>query len=256
MVGLLLALIATPAASQTTLPDAKLLDTLVAAYPDFLERHEAGDIVWKDGTRTPLDDGKPAKDLDALFATPSLKDMFHWTYPLEAGTAGPTFPDDPGRIRVEAFFNRMYGDCTKGEVAPRLVSIAWLPKKKGGAVKVTPINGVAAKLAAVSADLDELPTSFDKFLVPSAGTYNCRPIAGSSRMSAHGHGIAIDLNTAHAHYWRWTKPSADGRYLYKNAIPQEIVRIFEKHGFIWGGKWHHYDTMHFEYRPEILAVAQ
>jgi peptidoglycan L-alanyl-D-glutamate endopeptidase CwlK len=32
----------------------------------------------------------------------------------------------------------------------------------------------------------------------------------------------------------------------------EIVRIFEKHGFVWGGKWYHYDTMHFEYRPEIV----
>jgi hypothetical protein len=39
---------------------------------------------------------------------------------------------------------------------------------------------------------------------------------------------------------------------YRNAIPLEIVRIFEKHGFIWGGAWYHYDTMHFEYRPELL----
>jgi hypothetical protein len=30
------------------------------------------------------------------------------------------------------------------------------------------------------------------------------------------------------------------------------VRVFEKHGFIWGGAWYHYDTMHFEYRPELL----
>jgi len=27
-------------------------------------------------------------------------------------------------------------------------------------------------------------------------------------------------------------------------MPQEIVDIFERHGFIWGGKWYHYDTMH------------
>ncbi len=33
----------------------------------------------------------------------------------------------------------------------------------------------------------------------------------------------------------------------------EIVRIFEKHGFIWGGRWYHYDTMHFEYRPELVG---
>lgn len=39
---------------------------------------------------------------------------------------------------------------------------------------------------------------------------------------------------------------------YANCIPMEIVRVFEKHGFIWGGRWYHYDTMHFEYRPEFF----
>jgi hypothetical protein len=37
-------------------------------------------------------------------------------------------------------------------------------------------------------------------------------------------------------------------------MPQEIVDIFERHGFIWGGKWYHYDTMHFEYRPELTGL--
>jgi hypothetical protein len=36
-------------------------------------------------------------------------------------------------------------------------------------------------------------------------------------------------------------------------MPQEVVAIFEKRGFIWGGKWYHFDTMHFEYRPELLT---
>jgi hypothetical protein len=35
----------------------------------------------------------------------------------------------------------------------------------------------------------------------------------------------------------------------------EIVLTFERHGFIWGGKWGHFDTMHFEYRPELLQAA-
>jgi len=39
---------------------------------------------------------------------------------------------------------------------------------------------------------------------------------------------------------------------YPNQIPWPIILIFEKYGFIWGGKWHHYDTMHFEYRPELF----
>ena len=92
-----------------------------------------------------------------------------------------------------------------------------------------------------------------RYLVPSAGTYNCRVVAGTDRVSAHGLGIAIDIAVAHADYWRWARPGADGRYAYRNRIPWEIVEAFERHGFIWGGKWHHFDTMHFEYRPEIIA---
>ena len=62
--------------------------------------------------------------------------------------------------------------------------------------------------------------------------------------------IAIDIATKHAHYWRW--PGKAGRAQWRNEIPMEIVRVFERHGFIWGGRWHHYDTMHFEYRPELM----
>jgi hypothetical protein len=25
---------------------------------------------------------------------------------------------------------------------------------------------------------------------------------------------------------------------------------------VWGGKWWHFDTMHFEYRPELIAFAK
>jgi hypothetical protein len=36
----------------------------------------------------------------------------------------------------------------------------------------------------------------------------------------------------------------------------ELVLIFEKHSFVWGGKWCYYDTTHFEYRPEMLLTAK
>ena len=42
---------------------------------------------------------------------------------------------------------------------------------------------------------------------------------------------------------------------WRNVVPQEIVDAFEAEGFIWGGRWLHYDTMHFEYRPELLDPA-
>jgi hypothetical protein len=89
-------------------------------------------------------------------------------------------------------------------------------------------------------------------LIPPAGTYNCRTIAGTDRLSAHGFGIAIDIATKDADYWRWSKPGPNRRPVWRNRVPEEIVAIFEAHGFIWGGKWHHYDTMHFEFRPELL----
>jgi hypothetical protein len=34
-----------------------------------------------------------------------------------------------------------------------------------------------------------------------------------------------------------------------------VIRIFEEEGFIWGGKWAMYDTMHFEYHPELLLLS-
>jgi len=72
-------------------------------------------------------------------------------------------------------------------------------------------------------------------------------------MSMHAYAAAIDINTRHTTYWQWVKPGPDGTYRWSNEIPREIIAIFEKHGFIWGGRWYHFDTMHFEYRPELLA---
>ncbi len=229
------------------------LDHLLKAYPDHLARIDGNILVWRNGTRMPLDDGRAAKSFQDWLADPDIEDMLAIPYPGGGGGEKPGVNIDPGRARNAAFFSAMYGDCTKGEVARRLVEIAWLPKKAGQRLKVTAVNGVAQRLEAISRELDALPERFDAYLAPSAGTYNCRPIAGTSQMSAHGYGIAIDIAVRHANYWRWSKPSPGGALTYRNAIPLEIVRIFEKHGFIWGGAWYHYDTMHFEYRPELLV---
>ena len=47
-----------------------------------------------------------------------------------------------------------------------------------------------------------------------------------------------------------------GAIPYKNRFPLGLAGLFERYGFIWGGRWYHYDTMHFEYRPELLAYAR
>jgi hypothetical protein len=147
----------------------------------------------------------------------------------------------------------MYGDCKKGEVAKHLVAIPWLPKSWGSALRITSVNAVDQHLRRVSDEIDELPEKIKRAAYPSAGTYNCRTVADTGQPSPHSYGIAIDLNTAQSDYWYWGMHN--GTIAYRNRMPAEIVAIFEKHGFIWGGKWYHFDTMHFEYRPELLAVS-
>ena len=75
---------------------------------------------------------------------------------------------------------------------------------------------------------------------------NLRKVCGVERMSAHSYGIAIDINVKWSDYWLWSNKSVSeiDSISYKNSIPLKIVEIFKEHGFIWGGRWYHYDTRH------------
>jgi hypothetical protein len=221
------------------------VDALVRAYPEELAGHDATDLIWRDGTRMPLTDGR-VRTPEEMLENGTILDMLALPYP----TGTPQTPlDDPGRVRNRAFFDKMYGDCHRNEVAPRLVPVTWLPTTWGHQIRITSVNSVAAHLQAVSDELDLLPAETRRFLYPIGGTYNCRVVAGTSEPSMHAWGAAIDINTRYSDYWRWH--GADAAYV--NRIPAEIVQIFERHGFIWGGRWAHFDTMHFEYRPELLG---
>ena len=95
-----------------------------------------------------------------------------------------------------------------------------------------------------------------RYLAPSAGVFNWRKVSGAKNMSVHSFGAAIDLNTKFADYWVWSGGKPGRVPTYANKYPLEIIEIFERHGFVWGGRWYHYDTMHFEYRPDLLAIAK
>ncbi len=227
------------------------LDSLVAAYPNALAGHDGNVLRWRDGTVMPVSDGVEGKTFPELLRHASIADQLRMPYPRGPLAQPPAANADPGRFRNAAFFSKMYGDCKAGEVTPRLVSLPWLPHTWGKSIRITSVNGVAAQLRAVSEEIDALPEEIKRSAYPIAGTYNCRAVADTGQPSPHGYGIAIDLNTTVSDYWYW-RPH-DGPVVYRNRMPAEIVAIFEKHGFIWGGKWYHFDTMHFEYRPELLA---
>ena len=111
------------------------LDALVAAYPDFLAGYDQEDLVWKDGSRMPLSDGRNDKTFDQLLDNPDIKDQFRFPYPLGSELKVPAVNEDPGRVRNEKFFVKMYGDCRKGEVAKRLEQVAWMPARRGGTLR-------------------------------------------------------------------------------------------------------------------------
>jgi hypothetical protein len=230
-------------------------DALVAAYPTELAGYDTNDLIWKDGTRMPLSDGRRTKTFEELLTAPDVEDQFAIPYPLGSDLRPPRVNEDPGRIRNSAFFLKMYGDCRRGEVARRLKPVRWLPDRGGGTVMATSVNGVADKLEEVSRALNKLSPDLTRYLVPSAGTYNCRPIAETNRLSVHAFGAAIDLASKFGDYWLWSR-GKDASVIWKNRLPAAIVEIFEAHGFIWGGKWYHFDTFHFEYRPEIILLAR
>ncbi|MFA6141594.1 MAG: M15 family peptidase, partial [Hyphomicrobium sp.] len=103
---------------------------LLEAYPEQLERIDGEELVWKDGTRMRLDDGKGDKPFEEWLEHPDVADMFAKPYPAGAAAAvPPAKDDDPGRARNAAFFDKVYGNCRAGEVERNLTSVAWLPTK-------------------------------------------------------------------------------------------------------------------------------
>ena len=215
-----------------------------------LARHYAvqaafDDGVWfavlPDGGRIPFDDGK-AKTFDERLAAPDVKDIFLIPYHVGAIRLVATENDDPGRIRVEAILAATYGGRN---AAAEQVRVRFLGMPVRVHRRIVPaLERVAGRLAgARKADASLAP-----FLRRLSGGFAARKIAGTDRTSAHAYGIAIDLDKSMSDYWRWRK---DGGW--RNRIPQAIVDAFEAEGFIWGGRWYHYDTMHFEYRPELFG---
>jgi hypothetical protein len=67
-----------------------------------------------------------------------------------------------------------------------------------------------------------------------AGCYYPRFIAGTSTLSNHAFGLALDIN------------AVENQRGTAGLIDRGVVAIFQKWGFTWGGDWRYTDPMHFE----------
>ncbi len=165
--------------------------------------------------------------------------------------------------RSEAFLERLFKAGSRAETQQRLVTVDFL----GFRVQVHEL--AAGALREVAAECDALRVgdpAVGAFLagLSEVDGFNYRDVAGTLSRSYHSYGLAVDLipksYAGKATYWRWVM-DRDERwwatpYEKRWSVPEKVVAAFERHGFVWGGKWLFFDTMHFEYRPEILSLAR
>lgn len=208
-------------------------------------------LVFADGRRVlyaaaSADDGVAPRREDAWVV--DVRTSMAEPYPLEPERPETPLGVSPGRRRSYDLLQTLYGGTPK-EVGRHLEQARLLGQRLSLAHDAArAMNRAGAVLAPQAAQNSRL-----KSLLKVDGGFTWRRIAGENRLSPHAFGIAFDISPGIATYWRWSKLRP---HPLQKSYPEAIVKAFEDQGFIWGGKWHEYDLMHFEYRPEIICKAR
>jgi hypothetical protein len=170
-------------------------------------------------------------------------------------------PANAGTAR-SPFFETLWQARTREEAFSRQEWLEFL----GRSVRVH--QDIAAPLGRVETRIEELKKTDPEILLwlynlESITGWNWRNVAGSENRSFHAYGIAVDLlmkaRAGMETYWQWTAAKGiDWRSVpmeKRQNPPATVIRAFEEQGFIWGGRWSRFDTMHFEYHPELLILG-
>jgi hypothetical protein len=228
---------------------------LETAYPGMDVDPEAGLLTFATGETVPFVTARDVPPVERLVDA-TIGDQFVYTYPLDFSLMQRRTPfHDPGRLRDDEFFRALYAE-TRHEARTSLVAVSYDGASGTVRFNVTQDHCVHIQLEAALDEIEALGPDYAVYFENPGGGFNWRVIAGTNRLSVHSFGIAVDLNTALGGYWRWSGAAQGEATEYDNRIPEEIVQAFERYGFIWGGKWHHFDGMHFEYRPELILHAR
>jgi hypothetical protein len=164
--------------------------------------------------------------------------------------------------RSPVFFDTLWQASSRAEADQRTKSIRFLGKT------VTVHYLILEELSLVEFEIQNAAKTDPAVQawinsIHTAGGWMWRDIANTQSRSFHAYGLAIDLLPrslgGKETYWLdasrkrsdWWNISYNERY----HPPITVIKAFEKYGFIWGGKWLFFDTMHFEYRPEILFLS-
>ncbi len=254
------------------------MKALAAAWPDDITdvRLEDGEwqlrlqdtwFAWANGRLLPVREADQWRDYAPIpfytypLSLPPLPRLDQETAAQLRRRVAADLRDPPHRS--EAFFGALLVARDRAATEARLVRI------EVAGYTLTVHRRLVGPLARVSEELrtlrrrDPVVASFLKGLVEMNG-YNYRFVEGTRSRSLHSYGLAVDIipktyGGAHT-YWLWAMNKVPDwwtvPYERRWMPPRRVVEAFERQGFVWGGKWLFFDTMHFEYRPEILLMAR
>lgn len=254
------------------------VEALAAAWPDrIVEIAERGSdwmlrigadwFAWAHGRLMPEEERSHWEDFSALpfyrypLDMPPLRTLDEQT---AAGVRQRVHENrqNPPR-RNEAFLAALLQAPNRSETEARLVRM----DVAGFAVTVherikEPLSSVGKELRSLRLTDPGVADFLRK--VREINGYSYRYVEGTRSRSLHSYGLAVDLipkNYAGKNaYWMWAMSGTPDfwtiPYAKRWMLPLPVVQAFERQGFVWGGKWLFFDTMHFEYRPEILLLAR
>ena len=255
----------------------KIVEALIKAYPDRI-----GNVEFQDGDWTMEVSGEKFYFAEGRLLPAQLRDKISeynphpfYNYDKELPTWQALTEEESARMkerealrskspskRSTHFYDALWRTRSKEEAWEHAKQIRFL----GHPVLVH--YSILTKLSLVEEQIlreSKTNTTVRQWIdnLKNLESWNWRNIASTQSRSYHAYGGAIDLLPKSLGgletYWLWTANKIpewwNVPYARRFHPPDEVIRAFESFGFIWGGKWRYYDTMHFEYRPEILILS-
>ena len=162
------------------------------------------------------------------------------------------------RARAPYFFDALYRASNRSQAYDRVKTLRFLGHPVLIHYAILEDLSLVEELILTAARTDPEVRAWINNIGSVVG-WNWRNVAGSQSRSFHAYGVAVDILPrspgGRAIYWLWAGPEwwnipHERRY----HPPDVVIRAFESYGFVWGGKWLFFDTMHFEYRPEVIIL--
>jgi hypothetical protein len=255
----------------------QVMQALSAAYPDRIERAEfrGGDwavllqnnwYYYAGGRLLPENLLDNAGDYDP---------QPFYQYPPELPPWEEPSPEDAARFRdmtnnrnrsppkrSQHFYDDLWRAHSRDESYERVKSLRFLGKTVMVHYSILEELALVEERILTEAKTDPALRAW-VHSVSTLDGWNWRSIAATQSRSFHAYGAAIDILPktlgGKETYWLWAARRKSEwwaiSYSQRYHPPEAVIKAFEANGFIWGGKWLFFDTMHFEYRPEILMLS-